>query len=135
MDEYVKMCSQASEIQDQWQPRKADTFYLEDNTGNIHTDFIEETIKIEDYIDTEKVVWIPRQEDYQEIISNYHIWERKFEDWTPWVMIQRLYEYMDKPQIKWNSNIDLNRIYLELTMETVYNKKWDSKAGKWISVR
>jgi hypothetical protein len=83
MDEYVKMCSQASEIQDQWQPRKADTFYLKDNTGNIHTDFIEETIEIEDYINGEKDVWIPRQEDYQQIISNYHIQERKFEDWTP----------------------------------------------------
>jgi hypothetical protein len=42
---------------------------------------------------------------------------------------------MDEPQIKWNSNIDLNKIYLELTMETVYNKKWDSKAGKWIFMK
>ena len=45
MDEYIKMCSQAGEIQDQWQPRKADTYYLKDNTGNIRTEFINETVK------------------------------------------------------------------------------------------
>lgn len=134
MDEYVKMCSEAGEIQDQWKPRKADTYYLEDNTGNIRTEFIKDTVNKEDYINAENVVWIPRQEDYQKIISNYHIQERKFEDWTPWVMIQRLYMYMDEPWIKWNSNIDLNKIYLELTMETVYSKKWDNKTGTWISI-
>jgi hypothetical protein len=42
--------------------------------------------------------------------------------------------YMDEPKIKWNSNIDLNQIYLELTMETVYNKKWDSKTGTWMLI-
>ena len=135
MDEYIKMCSQANEIQEQWQPQRADTYYLKDNVGNIHTKFIKETIKKEDYITAQNGVWIPRQEDYQKIIIiNYQRLEKKIEDWTPWVLIQGLYTYMDEPQIKWNSDINLNQIYLELTMETVYNKKWDREIGTWISI-
>lgn len=133
MDEYIKMCSQANEIQNLWQPQRADTYFLEDNYGNICTEFIKETIEKEDYT-TEDGVWIPRQEDYQKIITNHQRIERKIEDWTPWVLIQKLYTYMDEPQIKWNSNIDLNQIYLELTMETVYNKQWDRDEGTWILI-
>ena len=134
MNEYIRMCSLANEIQDIWQPQRLDKYYLEDNNGDIYTKSIEDTLKNEDYMIEENGVWIPRQEDYQKIISNYQRVEKKIEDWTPWVLIQRLYMYMDEPQIKWNSNIDLNQIYLELTMETVYNKKWDSKKGTWIFI-
>jgi hypothetical protein len=132
MDEYIRMCGEANEIQEQWQPQQADTYYLKDNFDNMCTRLIKDTNWKEGAINTQNGVWIPRQEDYQRIILNYQISEKKIEDWTPWVLIQKLYRYMDEPQIKWNSNIDLNQIYLQLTMETLYNKKWDKETGRWI---
>jgi cell division protein FtsX len=52
----ILRCTQANEIQDQWQPQIADTYYLKDNIRNIHTKIIEETIKKESYISTQKGV-------------------------------------------------------------------------------
>lgn len=104
MDEYIRMCCQANEIQELWQPEIADTYYLKDSIWNINIETVEGPIKKEDFI--QKGVWIPRQEDFQQIISNYQRIERKIDDWTPWVLIQKLYRYMDEPQIKWNSDID-----------------------------
>jgi hypothetical protein len=134
MDEYFRMISKANEIQDMWQPQRADTCYIEDSNGNVQTIFIKEPTIKEDFITAQNRVWIPRQEDYQEIILTHQTLERKIEDWTPWVLIQKLYMYMNEPQIKWNSNINLNQMYLELTMETVYNKKWDNKTKKWVLI-
>lgn len=134
MDEYFRMISKANEIQDMWQPQGADTCYIEDRNGNIQTILIKEPTIKEDFITAQNRVWMPRQEDYQEIILNHQTLERKIEDWTPWVLIQKLYLYMNEPQIKWNSNINLNQIYLELTMETVYNKKWDNNTKNWVLI-
>ncbi len=134
MDEYFRMIRKANEIQDMWQPQRADICYIEDRNGNIQTIFIKEPTIKEDFITAQNRVWMPRQEDYQEIILNHQTLERKIEDWTPWVLIQKLYTYMNEPQIKWNSNINLNQMYLELTMETVYNKKWDNDTNNWVLI-
>lgn len=88
MNEYIRMCSQANEIQDIWQPQRLDKYYLEDNNGDIYTKSIEDTLKNEDYMIEENGVWIPRQEDYQKIISNYQRVEKKIEDWTPWCLLK-----------------------------------------------
>lgn len=124
MDEtYIKMCKEAGEIQELWKPKEGDPF--ECTIGD------RVSLKIHDGIyDYTHQVWLPRQEDLQEIFQEAHgngihvsTVVNSFYRWF-WD------EYNNK-QKDCCEQYDWNVLWLCFVMDRLYGKIWNSKTESW----
>ena len=130
MDEtFIKMCKEATEIQEGWEPRPADKVVLvrlDDNPydlkGSYHLDHLDKDAKdwSNEDLHNEGIYWLPRQEDLQKIVLT-----------KKWHDVDRL---LDEFMCGWNMPTgqfnDLTTLWLCFVMETCYNKQWNGKT--WV---
>ena len=101
-DNYIKMCEEAVEIQDFWEQKEGSWVKWWDDMGN-------------DY-----VVWLPTQEQLQEMI-----------DWNIYQLTARFGEMVhyeagnDK-----NFFTSMEQLWLAFVMKEKYNKVWDGE--NWV---
>ena len=116
-DEYIKMCEKAEEIQKDWIPDYGDFHVTYDDTGNVcftdvfsgHTDYR-----------FSKFVWLPRQDQLQEMIGEYLVNKRI------------MYLILNKMGVDMTFGLfdSFEQLWLGIVMYTKHHKKWDGSV--WI---
>lgn len=144
MDEtFIKMCKEATEIQEGWEPRPADKVVLvrlDDNPydlkGSYHLDHLDKDAKdwSNEDLHNEGIYWLPRQEDLQKIYKelkelSFDCCYKQFKRWDAFRYQQEEFEHG-----QYSFNIfetgDWNVLWLCFVMETCYNKQWNGKT--WV---
>lgn len=147
---YIKMCEKAKEIQDNWIPKSGDEFaYTSDNVfsenfgiylGNIKYSltgkdkhFIRDIggiTKPSNMFDQDKYIWLPTQEDLQDMIKNS----------VPLGLIKVLY-YQVYEAIGSKINFDyyskfksMLELWLAFMYKEEYSKEWSIGKEDWIKL-
>jgi len=115
---YIKMCEKAEEVQKLWKPKIADVFVYDwvsayGNRGS-YCD--------EDGEDRTNRLWLPRQDQLQEIAPAEEI-IANFNEFCFWLN--------DYKMRCINSFDSMEQLWLAFVMKEKYNKTWKTK--KWIS--
>jgi hypothetical protein len=121
---YIKMCESIKEIQEQWQPEFGD-FYVSMSLGitspcQTSSSDLEKQLS---YLKTIKAVWLPRQEQLQEmVIENYA---------TPWDLAIAFSNVLMGENASYFEKFDsMEKLWLAFIMLEKYKKKW--KEGEWV---
>ena len=129
---YIKMCAEAKEIQTEFRGHYDDYVYIEwgeqyiEQSKNSNGVFIFDFCRGFNII--RKIVWLPRQDQLQEMLSPFYVDENGKVDWRE--MHEALLNYLpilieiDTPEQAW----------LHLVMKAKYNKVWDDKKEKWVEL-
>lgn len=126
---YIKMCEKAKEIQDNWIPKKGDSFLAEYTIWNIGESYIGEDTREpvavifpkkynrESNIESPKI-WLPTQEDLQKIFyrNNSYSW---------WGMLDLFHEWTLNERNKKDPSI--KQLWLMFVMKEKYHKIWNGK--------
>jgi hypothetical protein len=122
--EYIKMCESAKVIQKQWKPEFGDFFVsmslgLTSACQTIASD-LEKKVS---YLKTLKAVWLPRQDQLQDmVIENYA---------TSWDLAIAFSNVLMSDNASYFDNFDsMEKLWLAFVMLEKYNKKW--KKGEWV---
>lgn len=162
MDEtFMRMCREATEIQDQWEPKNGDQFVFEEEiyfVGNFMGDGIvlykEDEMKntdgkiIREYSNAFRefrcyewedefvcnkpdALWLPRQEDLQNIYLNHLRKQLKHPK------IIQLDGFLLFPMADWynspkHAKLTITQAWLCFVMETCYNKTWNGNTWEVI---
>jgi len=136
--EYIKMCD-CKEIQSQWDPKEGDCcvergyidlplFLLEDVRGY---GFITARCFVEDdFFVKEDSIWLPRQEDLQEMCNprEYSVWlSTDFQEWVE----SEAFKVGDTR----NPN-SMEQLWLAFVLAEKFNKYWDGSEwanGEWLT--
>ena len=149
--QYVKMCEEAEEIQKLWAPKLGDFIWgIPDSDGEpvvsvcVDVDYSgyeefgviniavidlwgeNEEIDFE-WWDKEKLTWLPRQDQLQEILKNWDASQKKlnyFYDFCKWFMHN---------QDTFNDNVSFEQLWLAFVMLKKYNKVWSKR--KWVKIK
>ena len=141
---YIKMCIQADEIQELWEPKPGDLFYEEyseknkqfskehwldadDHNGSFYhvsdsLDFINGSHSRYSKQLKEKCVYCPSQEDLQEIAF------REI-GLTTDLILGMLIDYYNEEYM--GDGNDLTSLWLCFVMEKCFKKRWDSEKEEW----
>ena len=122
---YIKMCENAGEIQNGWEPEEADFYHLgvkRNKTPAIcilgcHWENCEGCHYEVNELKTE-CIWLPRQDQLQDMV-NYNLVCRDSGEDLFWVLDTDDY-------ISWE------QFWLKYVMHELYNKKWDGE--EWQSI-
>lgn len=126
-EEYIKMCREATEIQEQWKPKSGDMFHFKAVINPFKPCMFRSDVNnsIVSYSENNQLdkIWLPRQEDLQEIYmapykGGLHVS----------TMVNSFYRWFwDEYNNKVKSCLeqyDWNEIWLCFVMETCYSKRW-----------
>jgi hypothetical protein len=123
---YIKMCESAKVIQKQWKPEFGDFFVsmslgLTSQSQPITSD-LEKKVS---YLKTIKAVWLPRQDQLQEmVIENYAM---------PWDLAIAFSNVLMNDNASYFEKYDsMEKLWLVFIMLEKYRKKW--KEGGWVSL-
>ena len=121
---YIKMCESAKVIQKKWKPEFGD-FFVSMSLGIASpcqpiTSDLEKKVS---YLKTLKAVWLPRQDQLQEVVIEKYA--------TPWdlaiafsnVLMADKASYFDKSD-------SMEKLWLAFIMLEKYKKQW--KEGEWV---
>ena len=132
---FIKQCEKAGEIQKQFKFKMGDLFIHTDYLKTKHYIVLDESIVSSSVINTYKkegAIWLPTQEQLQEILQYYYQCNSKIEglQWGDSInlfMLKRLYDFAVK-----NKYIvyDINYLWLAFVMKEKYHKVWNGK--DWI---
>jgi len=118
MDElFIRMCQEARELQEQWEAKPGDRAKY----PGYQVQFLDRGHM--DYYNFESLIWLPRQEDLQQIVLN------KFKDlhWSTnhllWHFNSWFKDFLDLTS-KYCLNYDLTQLWLCYVMEEFYKKYW-----------
>lgn len=130
---YIKMCEKAEEIQGR-RPFK-DDYYCESREGIIE-------YKNVSYVSGDKCIWLPRQDQLQEIyiswrnetrldgyalLDNIELGE-EFGDWLKSYTEQEPYSWLNKPtDIRGWVAPSMEQLWLAFVMKEKYNKIWNGE--------
>ncbi|MFZ5907963.1 MAG: hypothetical protein ACOYVJ_11275 [Nitrospirota bacterium] len=121
---YVKMCESAKVIQKKWNPEFGDFFVslslgLTSPCQPIMSDLEKKT----SYLKTIKAVWLPRQDQLQEmVIENYA---------TSWDLAIAFSNVLMADKASYFDKFDsMEKLWLAFIMLEKYKKKW--KDGEWV---
>jgi len=128
--QYIKMCEEAKEIQNFWEPHIDDYVYDENGKswagsciyvlGNEWA-WIEGNKDFYEYKKQHKVIWLPRQDQLQAIITTNKYFR--------FSLIELFYHFANKNIPKFTS---MEQLWLAFVMYMKYNKIWDNEKEKWI---
>lgn len=121
---YIKMCESAKVIQKQWKPDFGD-FFVSMSSGRTSPcmTLVSDLEKKVSYLKTIKAVWLPRQDQLQEmIIENYA---------TPWDLAIAFSNVLMADKASYFDAFDsMEKLWLTFIMLEKQKKKW--KDGEWI---
>ena len=121
---YIKMCESREEIQEQWQPEFGD-FYVSMSLGLTSPcqPIMSDLEKKVSYLKTIKAVWLPRQDQLQEmVIENYA---------TFWDLAIAFSNVLMGENASYFENFDsMEKLWLAFIMLENHKKKW--KDGEWV---
>ena len=118
---YIKMCEEAVEIQS-----KRIHIWLGDFYQNGKEYLPEAFICCKVIWYKEKEVWLPQQDQLQEMIplkSKFHRIVDKLYDFTEWIKINAAQA---------SSECSMEQLWLGFVMSELYKKQWDFNKEKWV---
>ena len=139
-ENFIKQCEKADEIQKLCYYKKGDWFYTKKHRNDVTNglyiisgdwDLCYANSNREDnWLTRAKGVWLPTQEQLQEMLNAYSNYER----------INRFYEFvhLDTSEYGWNkwcefvNDSSMNELWLCYVMKKLYNKIWTGE--KWKEV-
>ena len=121
---YIRMCESIEEIQEQWQPEFGD-FYVSMSLGLTSPcqPIMSDLEKKVSYLKTIKAVWLPRQDQLQEmVIENYAtFWDLAIAFSN--VLMGETASYFEKFD-------SMEKLWLAFIMLEKYKRKWND--GEWL---
>jgi hypothetical protein len=118
------MCESIEEIQEQWQPEFGD-FYVSMSLGLTSPcqPIMSDLEKKVSYLKTIKAVWLPRQDQLQEmVIENYAM---------PWDLAIAFSNVLMSENASYFEKIDsMEKLWLAFVMLEKYKRKWND--GEWL---
>ena len=145
MDEYILMCREAEEIQRLWKPRIGDVIapgdsgkliigVREEENTILLQEWGDKNYWVNDYDVDDPVVWLPRQEDLQDLCCiNGEL--QRITDYGITDYVDTFYEFVrnqHKEVTEYNNSG--GKLWLLFTMQNNYSKTWDSEAKMWVSL-
>ena len=121
---YIKMCEMAEEIQEQWQPDFGD-FYVSMSLGITSScqPIISDLEKKLSYLKTIKAVWLPKQDQLQEMVIENHA--------TSWDLAIAFSNVLMGENTSYFEQFDsMEKLWLTFIMLKKYTRKW--KDGEWV---
>lgn len=120
---YIRMCGGAAEIQEQWRPDFGD-FYVSmslDIPSPCQTVCSDLETHLS-YLKTLKAVWLPRQDQLQEMVMENHA--------TPWDLAIAFSNLLISDNSSYFDGFDsMEKLWLGFIMFNKYGRKW--KDGEW----
>ena len=150
-ENYMKMCREAVEIQESWEPKPGDYFYSEysdedkkwvkenwthrkDPNGMLahvsdSLDFMDSNNGMATRGYKEKCEWLPRQEDLQDLCANEVT--RGAEG-----LIRKIASFTEQNHVipMFSRSEQITAQWLRYAMQLLFNKKWDSIEEKWVPI-
>jgi hypothetical protein len=123
---YIRMCESAEEIQMLWNPEFGD-FFISMSLGMASpcqpiTSDLEKKVS---YLKTIKAVWLPRQDQLQEVVIENHA--------TPWDLAIAFSNTLMGDSASYFDKFDsMEKLWLTFIMLEKNKKKW--KYGEWVSL-
>jgi hypothetical protein len=121
---YIKICESAKVIQKQWKPEFGDFFVsmslgLTSPCQSVTSD-LEKKVS---YLKTIKAVWLPRQDQLQEMVIEKYA--------TPWDLAIAFSNVLMGDNASYFEQFDsMEKLWLAFIMLEKYKKKW--KDGEWL---
>lgn len=115
MDQYIKMCREAEEIQGLWEPKEADKYIYNEHEWYMPPNAC--------FGEANNSIWLPRIEDLINISSDGIFGCDNDDHW--------LDEFYGYNEVFPNANDSIIIRILKFTMLNLYNKSWDGE--KWIT--
>jgi len=120
---YIRMCEGIEEIQEQWQPEFGD-FYVSMSLGLTSPcqPIMSDLEKKVSYLKTIKAVWLPRQDQLQEmVIENYAM---------PWDLAIAFSNVLMGENASYFEKFDsMEKLWLAFIILEKYKRKWND--GEW----
>jgi hypothetical protein len=121
---YIEMCESAGVIQEQWKPDFGD-FFVSMSSGQTSPclSILSELEKKMPYLKTIKAVWLPRQDQLQEMLIEKYA--------TPWDLAIAFSNVLMADKASYFDTFDsMEKLWLAFIMLEKGNKKW--KDGAWV---
>jgi hypothetical protein len=121
---YIKMCESAKVIQKQWKPEFGD-FFVSMSLGLTSQcqPIVSDLEKKKSYLKTIKAVWLPRQDQLQEMVIVKYA--------TPWDLAIAFSNVLMEDKASYFDNFNsMEKLWFAFIMLEKYKKKW--KEGEWI---
>ena len=155
MDEtYIKMCKEAKEIQEEWEPKVGHLFFWEDDikiaeSYPTNVDSIDAQMYFDeqdDYIDRgrdsqfKNCLWVPRQEDLIKIAKKYN--GGLTDSGILLKFVEKYFTIKERATIRnttyisfdfrsfGDTYLNLTHLWLMFVMETCFQKQWNGKT--WV---
>ena len=122
--DYIKMCENAKVLQKQWKPDFGD-FFVSMSLGLTSPcqPIVSDLEKKKTYLKTIKAVWLPRQDQLQDMVIEKYA--------TPWDLAIAFSNVLMGENASYFDNFDsMEKLWLAFIMLEKYKKKW--KEGEWV---
>ena len=122
--DYIKMCESSKVLQKQWKPDFGD-FFVSMSLGLTSPcqPIVSDLEKKKTYLKTIKAVWLPRQDQPQEMVIEKYA--------TPWDLAIAFSNVLMGDNASYFDNFDsMEKLWLAFVMLEKYKKKW--KDGEWV---
>jgi len=122
--DYIKMCESSKVLQKQWKPDFGD-FFVSMSLGltSACQPIVSDLEKKKTYLKTIKAVWLPRQDQLQEMVIEKYA--------TPWDLAIAFSNVLMDDNASYFDNFDsMEKLWLAFVMLGKYKKKW--KDGEWV---
>jgi hypothetical protein len=122
--QYIKMCESAKAAQKQWKPELGD-FFVSMSLGltSACQSITSDLEKKASYLKTIKAVWLPRQDQLQEMVIDKYA--------TPWDLAIAFSNILMDDKTSYFDNFDsMEKLWLVFIMLEKYKKKWEE--GAWV---
>jgi len=122
--DYIKMCESSKVLQKQWKPDFGD-FFVSMSLGLTSPcqPIVSDLEKKKTYLKTIKAVWLPRQDQLQEMVIEKYA--------TPWDLAIAFSNVLMGDNASYFDNFDsMEKLWLAFVMLEKYKKKW--KDGEWV---
>lgn len=136
-DNYIKMCKKAKEIQKLRHYNEGGWFYTKHGYHRISDDFIYFITDVQvtdNWITRINGIWLPMQEQLQEILYNYYQCNKDIRglQWGQQIsrfMIQRFSDFVIEDK---EIAFDFNSLWIKFLYKEIYNKTWTGK--DWVII-
>ena len=121
---YIKMCESAKVFQKQWKPEFGD-FFVSMSLGltSACQSITSDLEKKASYLKTIKAVWLPRQDQLQEMVIEKYA--------TPWDLAIAFSNLLMDDKTSYFDDFDsMEKLWLVFIMLARYKKKWEE--GTWV---
>ena len=121
---YIKMCEKAKVIQKQWKPDFGD-FFVSMSSGRTSAclSLVSELEKKVSYLKTIKAVWLPRQDQLQEMVIEKYA--------MPWDLAIAFSNVLMADNASYFDTFDrMEKLWLAFIMLEKEKKKWND--GEWV---